>query len=613
MALAGQPPTALAPTSVGREPVRRGAKWGALTAVSLATFAVLIDFMAVSLALPHIRASFDATFSELQSVVEAFVVCLAACILGAGYVADRFGRLRAFTAGLTLFGLGALVSGVAPSIYALIAGRVVEGVGGALLLATGALLVAEIYGHKRERAALAIWGTVTGAAVVISPVVGSAITSYLGWRWIFVLEAALAGIAVVTTMVTVQEPSLDRTRTPSADWRGLALFATAVAVLVTGLVRTTTALGGWAQSGVLACFACSGLLLIAFIAVEAVSPAPVLDLSLFRLRTFTGSAVAAFGLSMAVLGPLIFLVLYLSYGLGFSTMSIGAHLLLLSGMTLPLLPLAWWLDKYIPVKVLLSGGLTCVAVGLWLLSRLPSLPTLSDLTPGLVMMGVGLELLNPRLASTAAAPVGTQLAAPASRANSTFRWVGTAIGVAVVGSVFATRLSDDITSRIAGSSQLSGQGPQLAGLALEGRTRLMVGSAPSDYRSVMLGIVRESFSDAMHEAFVVAAGVALASAVVALCIRSRDLPGHGARTSAATVPALVVAIPRAVPAPAPLAPLPPAPAELVGGPIGDVSQVAVPAFKAVPAVPVGQVVPAVPPTAGNAADNATEASEGPEM
>ena len=250
MALTAQGPTAhgKALAAGGRTVREVGAEWGALVAVAMATTAVLIDFVAVCLALPRIRGSFGATFSELQSVVEAFVVCLAAFVLGAGYVADRIGRAKAFVTGLALFGAGSLVAGLAPSIYLLIGARAVQGVGAALVLATSALLLAEIYRGARARTALAIWGTSTGLAVVASPLVGGLITSYLGWRWIFVLEAVVAGGALVMTKATVREPAPDYTRTMSADWRGLALLTAAVAILVTGLVRTTTALGSWARA-----------------------------------------------------------------------------------------------------------------------------------------------------------------------------------------------------------------------------------------------------------------------------------------------------------------------------------------------------------------------------
>ena len=192
---------------------------------------------------------------------------------------------------------------------------------------------------------MAVWGTVTGLAVAVSPLVGGAITHYLGWRWIFLSTCPLrqwrcssgrspsatripAGAAPGTVLEAVHGP----------DWKGLALFSGAIAILVIGLVRTTTTLSGWAANGVLACFGCTALLLVGFVAVEAVSPAPMIDISLFRQRTFTGSSIAAFGLSAAVLGPFLFLVLYLSYDLGYSVLGVAVRLLLLTGMTLPSCP-----------------------------------------------------------------------------------------------------------------------------------------------------------------------------------------------------------------------------------------------------------------------------------
>jgi hypothetical protein len=264
-------------------------------------------------------------------------------------------------------------------------------------------------------------------------------------------------------------------------------------------------------------------LLVAFIAVEAVSPAPMLDISLFRQRTFTGSSIAAFGLSAAVLGPFLFLVLYLSYDFGYSVLDIGARLLLLTAMTLPFLPVAQMLDRFVPVKLLICGGLALVAAGFWLMSRhLTASSTAADLVPGLIVAGVGLELVNPRLASAAVAAVKPHLAAVASRTSSTFRQIGTATGVAVFGAVLATRLTDDLNGALSASARLAGQGPQLATLVLDGQIT-QAASTPGTPAG-MLGIVHRAFADSMHEVFLVAAVVALASAVLALSVRSRDVP-----------------------------------------------------------------------------------------
>jgi len=520
------------------------ARWGALAAVCLATLVMLVDFMAVSVALPALHASTGASFDQLQWVLEAFVVALAAFVLTAGYIADLVGRRPVFLTGLAVFTIGSLVCGFASSPYAIIGGRVVQGLGGAFIFSTGTVLLTETFRLKAGPLALAIWGTATGLAVALSPLVGGVVSSYLGWQWIFFLEAAAAVLALVVGARYVTEPRgplaghagaghagagrREPGETPSApDWRGLALFSAAIAILVIGLVDTTTGSttsGGWTSSGVLACFACSALLLVAFIAHEWVTPAPMLDISLFKQRTFTGSSIAAFGLSMAVLGPFMFLVLYLSYDLGYSELWTGTSLLLLTGMTLPLLPFTQQLDRYVPAKVLICGGLSLVALGLWLMSLVTAGRTWGVLVPGLLVAGIGLELVNPRLAVAAAATVKPHLAAVASRTSSAFRQLGTAIGVAVLGAVFATRLADSIGGAVSATPQLvqGGYASSITARVLDGHLLRAATSAPGGAQDV-LPIVHAAFASAMHDVFLVAAVVALASAVLAVSVRSRDL------------------------------------------------------------------------------------------
>ncbi len=514
-------------------------RWGSLIAISLATLMMLMDFMGVSVALPEVRRSLDGSLSEMQWVLEAFVLTLAAFVLTAGYVADLAGRRTVFLLGLAVLALGSLLGGLAPNPYVLIGGRVLQGLGGALLFATGSILIGETFGSGRWRAALAVWGTVTGLAVAFSPLVGGVITNYLGWRWIFLIDVPTSAVALLVGALAIRdkdpvgaEPGTVLGPVHGPDWKGLALFSAAIAILVIGLVRTTTTLSGWATNGVLACFGCTALLLVAFIAVEAVSPAPMLDISLFRQRTFTGSSIAAFGLSAAVLGPFLFLVLYLSYDLGYSVLGVAVRLLLLTAMTLPFLPLTGLLDRLVPIKLLICGGLVLVAVGFWLMSRLSATSTASQLVPGLLVAGVGLELVNPRLASAAVAAVEPRLAAVASRTSSTFRQIGTATGVAVFGAVLATRLTDDLNAALSASSPLAGQGPQLTSLVLDGQIGQAASTPGAPAR--MLAIIHRSFADSMHELFLVAAAVALASAVLALAVRSRDVPRVPVRGARAT-------------------------------------------------------------------------------
>lgn len=537
--MTGRPASGGAPPGVVK-------RWGVLAAVSLATLMLLLDFMAVAVALPAVHHSLNASFPELEWVLEAFVLTLAALVLTAGRITDIVGRRPVFLWGLVVFGVGSLLGGLAQTPYLLIGARVVQGIGGALLFATGPVLLAETFRGARGRAAVAVWGTVTGVAIASSPLVGGAVASALGWRWLFLLEVPVAVLALLIGSVAIKEPlesqgaatlppSLPTTRrlaktddkgrrVPMVDRRGFVLFTAAIVILVIGLVRSTTAIEGFSQNGVIACFAMTGLLLIGFVASETVARAPLLDVSLFRQRTFTGSSVAAFGLSMAVLGPVLCLVLYMAFDQGYSELTIGTHLLLLTVVTLPFLPLTGFLDRYFPVRLLICSGLVLVAVGLWLISRLSAAGTLSELVPGLIVAGVGLELVNPRLASAAAATVQPPAAAIASRTISTFRQMGTATGVAVFGAIFVTQLSDHISDRTAGFAQLANENPTIASLVLDGHTAQAVSSTPAAIRSQILPIIQAGFNGAIHDVFFVAAFVALASAVLALLTRSSDVP-----------------------------------------------------------------------------------------
>ena len=293
-------------------PNGRLGRWGALMSVSLATVLVLIDFMAVSVALPAValpaaRGGLGASFAELQWVLEAFVLGLAAFVLTAGYIADVVGRPVVFLTGLAALAVASLFAGSAHSPYVLIGARVVQGLGAAMLFATGPALLTKTFQSKGSRAALVAWGTITGLGVAASPVVGGLITSQWGWRWVLYINAPVAVVALVLGAAWVREPAPARAATGPGngtgaydgrssdnrpapqrpDWLGLGLFTAAIAILVAGLVSTTTSssLGVWAHSGVVACFFSTAILLVAFVAVETVAPAPMIDISLFRRRT----------------------------------------------------------------------------------------------------------------------------------------------------------------------------------------------------------------------------------------------------------------------------------------------------------------------------------------
>ena len=211
-------------------------KWWTLLAVSVGTFMLLLDITVVNTALPSIEKDLSASFTDVQWVIDAYTLSLAALVLTAGSLADRLGRRAVFAVGLGIFSAASLAAGLAPDATFLNISRAIQGIGGAAMFAVSLALVAQEFAPGRERAtAMGIYGATIGVAVAVGPLVGGAITSGLGWRWVFFLNVPIGVVATVVTFAKLRE-----SRNPSAtriDWLGLVTFSTALVMLVLGLLR----------------------------------------------------------------------------------------------------------------------------------------------------------------------------------------------------------------------------------------------------------------------------------------------------------------------------------------------------------------------------------------
>ncbi|HZU60396.1 MAG TPA: MFS transporter, partial [Solirubrobacteraceae bacterium] len=250
-------------------------KWWTLTAVSVATFMLLLDITVVNTALPSIAKDLHASFNDLQWVIDAYTLALAAIVLTAGSIADRVGRRAVFSAGLALFALASLVAGLAPSAMLLNAARAVEGIGGAAMFAVSLALVAQEFPAGRDRGtAMGIYGATIGMSVAVGPLVGGAITDALGWRWVFFINVPVGLAALAITHLKVRE-----SRDPNAtriDWLGLGTLSSGLFLLVLALLRGNDA--GWGSVQILSELVGAALLLTAFIVVELRVAEPMLPL-----------------------------------------------------------------------------------------------------------------------------------------------------------------------------------------------------------------------------------------------------------------------------------------------------------------------------------------------
>jgi len=294
-------------------------KWWTLIAVCVATFMLLLDITIVNVALPDIERELEASFAELQWVVDAYALTLAALMLTAGSAADLFGRRRVFAVGLALFSAASLLCGLAPSAVTLDLARGLQGVGGAVMFATSLALLAQEF-HGRERGtAFGAWGATIGAAVAVGPLVGGALTEGLGWEWIFYVNVPIGIAAVALTLARVPE-----SRDPDArgvDWAGVITFSAALFLLVFALIRGNDE--GWGSALIVAMLAGAAVLLVAFFFLEARQERPMLDLRLFRKPTFAGASVAAFALSASMFAMFLYLTLYIQNVLGYSPFEAG--------------------------------------------------------------------------------------------------------------------------------------------------------------------------------------------------------------------------------------------------------------------------------------------------
>jgi EmrB/QacA subfamily drug resistance transporter len=513
----GQPTRRARP---GREgPGRRGDKWWTLVAVCLGTFMLLLDITIVTVALPDIQRALHSSFADLQWVVDAYALTLAAFLLTGGSLADMYGRRVLYLVGLVVFTGASALCGFAASTLMLQLSRGLQGVGAAIIFAVSLALLASAF-HGRDRGvAFGVWGAVTGLAVALGPLIGGALTSGLSWRWIFFVNVPIGIAAVALTALRVAESRAPRAAGP--DWAGFVIFTAALASLVYGLIESSQR--SFTDGVVLGCLAAAAALLALFVIVEARSARPMFDLGLLRLPTFAGGSVAAFGLSASIFSMLLYLVLYFQDILGYSPLGAGLRLMVISGGILVTSTVAGRLTSRVPIRLLIGPGLLIVGVGLLLMRGLDAGSGWTHLIAGMIVGGVGAGLVNPPLASTAVGVVAPQQAGMASGINSTFRQVGTATGIALLGTLFSSDVKNEVLSRTAAVPGLSARGPQIAVAVQSGQIGNLIARLPAPARQAAGTITRAAFTAGLDRILLVAAIIALVAGVVSLAaIRGKD-------------------------------------------------------------------------------------------
>ena len=507
-------------------------KWWTLIAVCTGTFMLLLDVTIVNVALPSIQRSLNASFSDLQWVVDAYALTLAALLLTTGSLADLFGRRRMFTIGLVIFTLSSLLSGVAADPLLLNLARGAQGVGGAAMFSTSLALLGSTFQGRERGTAFGVWGAITGLAVAVGPVVGGALTSGLSWRWIFLVNVPIGVAAVAMTVLKVDESRQPGARRP--DLIGVVTFSGALGALVYALIKGNSK--GWGSAEIVGCLIGSAVLLIAFVVAELLQgDNAMFDLKLFRKPTFNGGLIAAFALSGGLFALFLYLTLYMQDILLFSPLQSGLRFLVLSGAILLTSTAAGRATATVPIRFLIAPGLAMVGVGLLLMRGLTEGSGWTHLIPGFILAGAGVGLVNPPLASTAIGVVTPDRAGMASGINSTFRQIGIATGIAGLGSVFTHTVRTHVVALLAGSPVGAVAAHHLASDVSQGSGAAAgLHSVPAQARPAAIHAVRTAFVTGLNEIFLIGAILSLVAAALTLVlIRSRDFEVSAARSGAA--------------------------------------------------------------------------------
>jgi EmrB/QacA subfamily drug resistance transporter len=488
-------------------------KWWTLLAVSVGTFMLLLDITVVNTALPSIQRDLGASFTDVQWVIDAYTLSLAALVLTAGSLADRLGRRAVFATGLGIFALASLAAGLAPDATFLNIARAVQGIGGAAMFAVSLALVAQEFPAGRERAtAMGVYGATIGVSVAVGPLVGGAITSGLGWRWVFFLNVPVGIAAIALTFARIRE-----SRDPNAtrvDWLGVTTFSTSLLLLVLALVRGND--DGWGSPLIVSLLAGAGVLMVAFVAIERFVAEPMLPLGLFRRSAFTGVQLAAVAVSASLFALFLYLTLYLQNYLGYSPIQAGLRYLPITLAPFLVAPLAVALMGRLPARAIMAIGLAGVGVGLLLMAGLSANSSWTALLPGFIVAGIGVGLLNPVIADVAVSVVSKDRSGMAAGINDTFRQVAIAVGVAAWGAIFLSRGADKISTVAAGTPAATGDRPrQLIEAASGGQLGSALARVPHGTRELVANAAHQGFLSGLTTILTIGGGVALAGALVA--------------------------------------------------------------------------------------------------
>jgi EmrB/QacA subfamily drug resistance transporter len=421
-------------------------RWGTLAVLCVPLLIVSLDNTVLNVALPTLVRDLHASDSELQWIVDAYVLVFGGLMLVSGSVADRVGRKRTFLAGLALFAACSTWAALSNSSGMLIAARASMGLGATLIMPATLAIITNTFTDRGERQrALGIWAGTTGAGVALGPIVGGLLLAHFAWGSVFLINVPIALLGLVVGIPFV--PNSRNEHTQKLDLVGSLLSIVGIGLVLWAVIEAPA--HGWASAEVLGTGASGVLALAGFVVWESRTSHPMLRLRFFRETGFSGAIASTATMSFALMGMLFVLTQFLQFHLGYSALQAGIRMLPAAGAIAVVAPLSAIVVRRLGTKLTVAVGLALVTGGLWQISGATVTTTYSGVVAGAIMIGVGAGLVMPASTGSLMGTLPLEHTGVGSATNGTFLNIGGALGVAILGSIMATRYQHQLAASAA--------------------------------------------------------------------------------------------------------------------------------------------------------------------
>jgi EmrB/QacA subfamily drug resistance transporter len=500
-----------------RTPVFKDRPIAALVVICLSVFVISVDATIVNVALPTLSRDLDADTAQLQWIVDAYTLVMAGLMLSAGSLSDRFGRRGWLSAGLALFAITSAVAAQVHSADELIAARAAMGVGAAVIFPTTLSLITNIFTDPVKRAkAIGLWAAMVGVGVAAGPISGGWLLEHFWWGSVFMVNVPVAAAAVIGGVLFV--PTSRDPAAPPVDLPGLVLSSVGITALVYTVIEAPN--WGWRSAHTAAGFAIAVAVLSVFAVWERRTPHPMLDVSVFFNRRFSGGSLAVTAGFLTLFGFIFVITQYFQFIKGYSAFETGVRLLPVAISIAVASIVGPRIVERIGTTVVVAGGLVTFAAGLAWASTADAATPYVQIALQMVLLGGGLGLTTAPATESIMGSLSADKAGVGSAVNDTTRELGGTLGVAIVGSVFASIYS----SRLADSAVVASL-PAQARAAMErsmAAAQRVIGQLPQPVIPDVRAAVNTAFLDGLQIGSLVSAGIALGAAiVVALLLPAR--------------------------------------------------------------------------------------------